>query len=801
MGSEIQRVRSRASMMDRLPDGGLLAHRLQSKYADRVTGHIVLPSVASRTVPLPSDLPDALASAMRNRGINALYAHQGEAWAAAGRGEHIVIATPTASGKSLCYNLPVVAAAMTRKAKALYLFPTKALAQDQVADLIELSRAGELGIRAATFDGDTPGDQRQAIRLNGDIVVSNPDMLHQGILPHHTKWAQFFESLQYVVIDEIHTYRGVFGSHVANVLRRLKRVCAFYGANPQFILCSATIGNAKSHAEALIGEDATAITNSGAPSGEKHVLLWNPPVVNPDLGLRASARSQTNRIARAAIKAGLKTLVFAQSRTMVEVLTKYLKDVFDSDPRKPARIRAYRGGYLPTERRDAERAMRAGQIDGIVSTSALELGVDIGSLDVVVLNGYPGSISGTWQRIGRAGRRQQAAVGVLVASSDPLDQYVVRNPAFFSDASPEHARIAPDQPVILLDHIRCAAFELPFRQGELFGDVDPQVYLELLAEDAVVHPEGDRWEWIADSYPAIAVNLRSVADGNFVVVDRTDGRQTIIAEVDFSSAPLMLYEGAIHMVQSTPYQVEQLDWEGRKAFVTRTRVDYYPEAIDYTKPKVLERFDGCIAGSGSCQHGEVHVVRRVSGYKKIRYYTHENIGYGPVNLPDQEMHTSAVWWQLPQQVLEAVLPSRQDQLDGFLAAAYALHVVAKVAVMADAADLQKAVGNGDGTWFAQADARGRGQLRSMDGGLQDPATADSFVPTVFLYDNYPGGVGLSEPLWRRQHELVRSALELVEGCDCKAGCPACVGPALEESKGPTARALAARVLAALGAQA
>jgi len=300
----------------------------------------------------------------------------------------------------------------------------------------------------------------------------------------------------------------------------------------------------------------------------------------------------------------------------------------------------------------------------------------------------------------------------MVASSDPLDQYVVRHPEFFSNATPEQARIAPDQPVILLDHIRCAAFELPFLEGEHFGPVDPSVYLELLAQDGVVHPEGGRWEWIADSYPANAVSLRSVADGNFVVVDRTDGRQVIIAEVDYSSAPLMLYEGAIHMVQSTPYQVERLDWEGRKAYVTRTHVDYYTDAIDYTKLKVLDRFDGCIAGQGTCHHGEVHVVRRVAGYKKIRYYTHENIGYGPVTLPDQEMHTTALWWQLSQTELDARFASRQDALDGFLGAAYALHVVAKVAVMADAADLQKAVGSGDGAWFATADGRGRGQRRA-----------------------------------------------------------------------------------------
>ncbi len=791
---------------DGLPsrDGALLTERLERRYHDRITGSFTLPGREGHYAPIPDDVPVALAAALRARGITQLYSHQAEAWSATQRGEHVAIVTPTASGKSLCYTLPVVSAAMGGSAKALYLFPTKALAQDQVAELLELNRAGELGVKAFTFDGDTPGDARQAIRLHGDIVVSNPDMLHQAILPHHTKWAQFFENLRYVVIDEIHTYRGVFGSHVTNVLRRLQRICAFYGASPQFILCSATIGNPHAHAEALIEQRVHAITESGAPTGDKHVLLWNPPVVNADLGLRASARSQSNRIARIAIKSGLKTLVFAQTRLMVEVLTKYLKDIFDHDPRKPPRIRAYRGGYLPTERREVERAMRAGNIDGIVSTSALELGVDIGALDVVILNGYPGSVAATWQRFGRAGRRQQQALGVLVASSQPLDQYVVRHPDFFADASPEHARIAPDQPLILFDHIRCAAFELPFVAGEPFGPIDPLVFLEALAESEVVHQEGDRWEWIADSYPANAVSLRSVADGNFVVVDKTDGKQQIIAEVDYSAAALTLYEGAIHMVQSTPYQVERLDWEGRKAYVTRTHVDYYTDSIDYTKLKVLDRFDGSAAGRGDSHHGEVHVVRRVAGYKKIRYYTHENIGYGPVNLPDQELHTTAVWWQLPQATLGKAFTSRQDALDGFLGAAYALHVVATVAVMADARDLQKAVGNGDGAWFAVADQSGRGQLRGVEEGQEGQEGSvelqQAFVPTVYLYDNFPGGVGLSEPLWQRQAELLQRADELVRRCDCKAGCPACVGPVLaaqESGDGQTPKSLALAVLALL----
>ena len=778
--------------------GAELAGRLVQRYGDRVTGHFVVEGREGRYLPLPVDLPPTVAAALRARGVTQLYEHQGRAWSATARGEHIVVATPTASGKSLCFTLPVVTSVMNEGKKALYLFPTKALAQDQVAELLELNAAGDLGVRAFTFDGDTPGDARQAIRLHGDVVVSNPDMLHQAILPHHTKWAQFFENLRYVVIDEVHTYRGVFGSHVANVLRRLRRVCAFYGVSPQFILCSATIGNPAEHAASLIEQPVTPILESGAPSGPRHVLLWNPPVVNADLGLRASARSQTNRIARTAIRAGLKTLVFAQSRLMVEVLTKYLKDVFDHDPRKPPRIRAYRGGYLPTERRQAERDMRAGRVDGIVSTSALELGVDIGALDVTILNGYPGSVAATWQRFGRAGRRLQPSVGILVASSEPLDQYLVRHPEYFQGASPEHARIAQDQPLILLDHIRCAAFELPFRAGDAFGDQHVEPWLDVLAEEGVLHREGERFEWIADSYPANAVSLRSVAEGNFVVVDRTGGRQTIIAEVDYSAAPLTLYEGAIHMVQSTPYQVERLDWTGRKAYVTRTEADYYTDAIDYTKLKVLDRFDASASGRGECHHGEVHVVRRVAGYKKIRYYTHENIGYGNVNLPDSELHTTAVWWALAQRTLDEAFERRQDALDGFLAAATALHTVATVAVMAEGRDLQKAVGSGDGAWFATPDSSGHARVHTGWG--EAPQEPDApFVPTLYLYDAFPGGVGLSAPLFERRGELVDKARMLIRWCDCRLGCPACVGPVLasDETASRSMKELGTAVLALL----
>ena len=778
-----------------------LVRRLTKRYRGRITGHAHLPAEGGRYRPLPRDLDPRLRAALESRGLRELYTHQAEAWDRIRAGRHTVVVTPTASGKTLCYNLPVLQSVLQDGGRALYLFPTKALSQDQVAELTELNQAGGLGVRAFTFDGDTPGDARKAVRTRGDIVVSNPDMLHQGVLPHHTKWAQFFESLRYVVIDEMHTYRGVFGSHVANVIRRLRRVCRFHGSDPVFILSSATIANPSELAAALVGDEVSAITDSGAPRGERHLLLWNPPVVNADLGIRASARSQVTRLARGAVRAGLKTIVFARSRLMVEVITKYLKDVFDPDPRKAPRVAAYRGGYLPTERRRTEKALRAGQVDCVIATSALELGVDIGSLDVCLLNGYPGTIAGTWQRIGRAGRRSRGSLAVLVATSEPLDQYVVRNPEFFLEASPEHGRIAPDQLLILLDHVRCAAFELPFVAGERFGGEDLGELLAYLEDQGVLHREGDTWHWTEDSYPANAVSLRSVAEGNFVVVDTTDAAQRIVAEVDYSSAAETLYEGAIYLIQARPHQVERLDWTGRKAYVRQVQVDYYTDAIDYTRLRILERFEGLAEGRAETAHGEVHLVRRIPGYKKIRYYTHENIGYGNISLPDQEMHTTAVWWQVQPEALAAAFPTRTQAVDGFLGAAYALHHVAALRVMAEPGDLGRAVGDGDARWFATVGADGRGQLRTLDGAALDPEAEQRFRPAVFLYDSYPGGVGLSEPLYRLRQAVLDDARALVQACGCRWGCPACVGPILasEEQRGHSPRAAALTVLELLGA--
>jgi len=784
-------------------EAGTLVAKLKRRYSGRVTGELIVPACAGQYAPFPDDMDPRLRAALAGKGITQLYSHQREAWDLIRTPRHTVVVTPTASGKTLCYNLPVLQAAIRDHAKALYLFPTKALSQDQVAEILEINTAGGLGVRAYTFDGDTPGDARKAVRVHGDIVVSNPDMLHQGILPHHTKWAQFFENLHTVVIDEMHIYRGVFGSHVANLIRRLRRVCRFYGTDPVFVFCSATIANPQELAAQLLGEPVAAVTTSGAPQGEKHLLLWNPPVLNADLGLRASARSQTTRIARAAVRGGLKTIIFANTRLMVEVLTKYMKDIFDADPRKPARVSAYRGGYLPTERRRTERELRAGHVECVIATSALELGVDIGALDVCILNGYPGTVAGTWQRIGRAGRRNRASLGVLVASSDPLDQYIVRNPGFFLGSSPEHARIAPDQLLILMDHIRCAAFELPFKTGERFGAEKLEDALSYLESEGVVHREGDTWHWMTDSYPANSVSLRSVTEGNFVVIDTTDGRKDVIAEVDFSSAPMTIYEGAIYMVQARPWQVEKLDWEGRKAFVKTTAADYYTDAIDYTRLKILDEFERDAASSASTSRGEVHIVRRIPGYKKIRYYTHENVGYGHIRLPDQEMHTSAVWWQVDPHALGAAFASRAQALDGFLGAAYAMHYVAALVTMSERQDLGRSVGDGSATWSASVGADGRGSAQSFDGmpvDIEDPR--HDFVPTVYLYDNYPGGIGLSAPLYDLRRQVVLGAAKLVSACACAGGCPACVGPILatDEARGLSPKAAALQVLALLAAQ-
>ncbi|MCK4759493.1 MAG: DEAD/DEAH box helicase, partial [Candidatus Aminicenantes bacterium] len=538
----------------------------------------------------PSDVHPKLVEALKKKEFSRLYSHQHSSWELLKKGKSIAVVTPTASGKTLCYNLPVLDAILKNpSARAIYLFPTKALAQDQRAELDETIKLLPEEIRIFTYDGDTPQDARKAIRARGHIILTNPDMLHTGILPHHTKWIKLFENLKYIVIDELHNYRGIFGSHLANVLRRLKRIAKFYGSQPQFILCTATIANPLELAEKMIEEPASLVDNNGAPQGEKYFIFYNPPVVNRHLGIRRSYINESRRVSSLFIKNDLQTIVFAPSRLTTEILVTYLKEDIEQTIKDEGLIRGYRGGYLPLKRREIEKELREGKIKGVVSTNALELGIDIGSLDIAVLASYPGTISSTWQRAGRAGRKTGMSAAVLVASSSPLDQFIINNPEYFFSQNPEKALINPDNLSILVSHIECAAFELPLKDGEKFGRVDTADILKFLEEEKLVHHSKDKWFWTSDAYPADGVSLRSISSDNFVVLD-TSKKTQAIAEVDFTSALTTLHPKAIYLCEGEQYYVDKLDYDQRKAYVKKTDVDYFTDAIDYTKIKILDVF-------------------------------------------------------------------------------------------------------------------------------------------------------------------------------------------------------------------
>nr|MDQ2712499.1 DEAD/DEAH box helicase [Acidobacteriota bacterium] len=609
------------------------------------------------------------------------------------------------------------------------------------------------------YDGDTPSDARRSIRDKANIVMTNPDMLHTGILPHHTKWAKLFENLQYFVIDELHFYRGVYGSHLANVLRRLKRICEFYGTKPKFICCSATIANPQELAEAVTGQPFELVSENGAPPGDKYFVFYNPPVVNRQLGIRRSYLHETRRIALEFVRQKQQTLVFTNNRLATEVLTTYLKDACSQLPFSHEAVRGYRGGYLPKERRHIEQGLRDGHIRAVVATNALELGVDIGSLDSVVLAGYPGNIASTWQRAGRAGRRSGSSLAVLVASSAPLDQYIVEHPDYFFGSSPEEAHINADNLEIFLNHLKCAAFELPIRDGELFGKQDVAKLCQFLAEDLhLLHHSGDCWHWVSDSYPADSVSLRSITSDNFLVVDIT-GDHRIIGEVDFPSALSTLHEKAIYLHDARQYQIEKLDFDGRKAFVRKVDSDYFTDAIVYTQVSELANFEQSNlphSPKAEAAHGEVRVKRQVVGFKKIKFYTLENVGAGVLSLPEQEMHTTAFWLHFQTGFFNGFEGfSTADLQDAVNGLGNVLKTIGTVLLLSDARDLAVAV-------------------------LDDSAQKNgAFEPDVVLYDNYPGGIGQSEPLFRRRETLLRGALDLAKGCSCEDGCPSCVGPGNE----------------------
>jgi len=743
----------------------------------------------------PPWVHEGLRAVLRSQGVERLYSHQAEAVALVRQGKNVVLCTPTASGKTLCYNLPVLQRILEEKeTRALYLFPTKALAQDQMHEVQQLVAGLNEEIGVFTYDGDTPDDARRAIRNRGRIVVTNPDMLHTGILPHHTKWQKLFTNLRYVVIDELHVYRGVFGSHLANVLRRLSRVCRFYRQDPVFICCSATVANPREHAEALLERPVSLVATSGAPSAAKVFFLYNPPVVNRELGIRQSALTPASKIAADLLENSIPTIVFATSRLNVEVLTKYLKDRLDrEDPGQRSIVAGYRGGYLPELRRRIEAGLRNGEILGVVATNALELGIDIGDLEAAVLCGYPGSIASTWQQAGRAGRRTGLSLVVLIARSSPMDQFLMENPEYFFARSPEFCRINPDNLMILIQHVKSAAFELPFEAGETFGGENLEEILELLEGKGVLHRVGKRWHWSAETYPADEVSLRRINPRNVVVVDATKtGEHKVIAEVDWDSAFTTVHDGAIYMVESRQYHVDRLDLERNTAYVHAVDVDYYTDAMTYTKVGVLEVFDGRRLETALVEHGELKVTSKVVGYKKIKFYTGENLGYGEVDLPEKDMHTTGYWFTVPHEFLLDLPYNQSEIIDGLAAVAYALHHLAAMTLMADLRDLDRAVGEKGGEWFLRTGpARGAFPLTAAG---DAPSVPEAFDPTIFLFDAYPGGIGFSDLLYERHDYLLGAAERLIASCPCPSGCPSCVGPTLEVGRRAKETALAVLAL-------
>jgi len=718
---------------------------------------------------MPPGLAPGVERALHQRGIRDLYSHQARAFELASAGKHVVVATPTASGKSLCYNLPILQAlAADPTATALYLFPTKALSRDQEEALRGVMRDADLSVGAITYDGDTPNDARRAARQRAGVLLTNPDMLHAGIMPHHTGWARLFSNLKYIVVDELHTYRGVFGSHLANVMRRLLRIARFHGSSPTFLFASATIGNPREHASRICGEPVELIDESGAPTGPRQVVVYNPPVINAELGMRQSYIKTAVRLTQDLVRAGVPTLVFGNSRNGVEVMLKYLRDRLARDQIDPSAIHAYRGGYLPKTRRRIEAALREGEIRCVVATNALELGIDIGALDAVVCAGYPGTMAGLWQRFGRAGRRRDLSLAVLVASSNPVDQFMARHPRQLISAPIEHARIDPDNIEILIQHLKCAAFELPFEPDDVYGDVPDDALreaLDYLADNGVVHPTttpaGSIYHWASDSYPANNVSLRSASWDNFVIID-LDGDRTI-AEMDWRSTHTMLHEQAIYQHEGGQYQVERLDFDNHKAFVRHVKPDYYTTAMTHSKVTVLEQDQGATLELSEvlldAGLGDVSVIEKVVGYKKIKFHTHENVGYGEVHLPEMQKHTTAFWLTFPEDFVQSQPEPRAVVVDALRGLSKAMHVVAAVGLMIDPRDLGRALGS-----------------RSEDEGPPSKGQGPGFDPTIFLYDTVAGGIGLASRMFDEREELLRRARYLIESCECTEGCPGCIGP-------------------------
>ncbi len=723
-----------------------------------------IPARPGKFEEFPGELKTELRTILKNRGISRLYSHQAKSYEAVRKGEDIVVVTPTASGKTLCYNLPVLQDLLeNQEHRALYIFPTKALSQDQQSELNEVILGGEVPVKVFTYDGDTPASVRVSARDSGRIVITNPDMLHTGILPNHPKWIKFLSSLKYVVIDEVHIYRGVFGSHMTNLVRRLKRVAAFYGSDPTFICCSATIGNPLELATRILERDPARapklIDDNGSPSGEKHMIFYNPPLVDAVQGIRRGVVHESQRLAVKLLRAGIKTIVFARSRIRTELIASYinssLRNVYNDNER--IRVEPYRGGYLPSERREIEKGLRDGSIHGVVSTNALELGIDIGGLDAAVLAGFPGSIASTWQQAGRSGRRNNLSVAICIASASPVDQFLIQHPEYFFTASPESAFIDPNNLFILLDQLKCAVFEIPFKDDETFGKDTPAL-LAHLEENGVIRHSGQSWFWSDRSYPSEQVSLRSSTSENVVIINTTKGKYDVIGEMDRVSAMEMLFEGAVYIHRGEQYLVTELDLKNSKCLVEEAELNYYTDAIVKSDIKVLHvDIDHEQAGQKTVI-GDVLVRREVAKFKKIRYHSHENVGYGEIYLPEEEMHTRSAILVFSEgtraaEAFAGVKPALREDVLGRIGTL--VKNVAPVFLLCESSDI------------------------GIAERLRDAYTQ---APSIYVYDMYPGGTGLSESLLDNIDKIFPACLELVDRCACEHGCPSCIGPDLEKRR-------------------
>ena len=726
--------------------------RMDPLFMENVVRWEVLPPRPAQYAPFPGGLDARLEPVLHKRGIHQLYTHQAHSIRATAEGRNVCVVTPTASGKTMCYNLPVLSAILADdNARALYLFPTKALSADQVSELYELIEMMGVDIKTYTYDGDTPAAARRAVRQAGHVVVTNPDMLHSGILPHHTKGVKLFENLKYIVIDEIHSYRGIFGSNLSNVLRRLLRLCAFYGSHPQFILCSATIQNPRELAETLIGRPVTLVDDNGAHSGEKHVIFYNPPVVNAQLGIRKGVMPETRAISSMLVKNGVQTIVFGKSRLQVEVLTRQLKELVSDPLGYSGKVRGYRGGYLPSERREIEQGLRSGKIQAVVSTNALELGIDIGALEACVLCGYPGTIASTWQQSGRAGRRHGVSATFFVASSSAIDQFIVTHPDYFFSQSPENALLNPDNLYVLLNHFKCAAYELPFKDGEGLGNAaGGEEMLSYLEDAGILRHVGDTFYWSAEDFPASELSLRTAMTENYLIIDITDpAHPRMVGEMDRFTVPMLLHENAIYMHEGQTYQVEKLDFDACKGYIRKVNVDYYTDADLNVSLSLLD----IEKEEPHAFYGEVKVTALVKIFKKMRFDTGENLGFGPVRLPETDMHTTAMWMTLPDEI--ASLYEKDALQGGMLGISNLLRIVAPLYLMCSPRDI------------------------AVSYQVKCPFTDK---PTLIIYDNCPGGVGLAEKAFRMRRTLLQHCLLLVQDCICPQGCPSCVGPVGEVGK-------------------